>query len=232
MRKTTLLALSAALALLAALPATVHATQREELLRLSWARTIPEPGDPLLVYVTSKHDTKDQERFDEVVMANESMLLAAKFFRCVEMSEEDAAAHALFADVKLNPPAMIAFDSTREDHAVAAGRASGMKVYGMLCKVGQADYETSIPATVREARNLLGSFDRIDAANDAIAIKRRRLDEARSDNDSAKIRKLEREVEKDQSAIDELAEKTQTHWAEIWDLKRKKREGAEEESGE
>ena len=127
---------------------------------------------------------------------------------------------------------MVAFESTRKQHAVAGGRASGMKVYGMLCKLGQVDYETSIAKTVRAARNLLGSFDRIDAAQDALRIKEERLNEARGDGNSAKIRKLQREVDKDQAAIDELSEKTQTRWSEIWDLKRKKRESAETKSAE
>jgi hypothetical protein len=228
MRTPAVLLGSIALGLLLGLPSTGAATQRAQLLELTWGETLPDPGDPLLVYVTASAESRDQDRFDEVVLANESMLLAAKFFKCVEMSIDDAEEHAVFADVKLRAPAMVAFDSTREEHAVAGGRASGMKVYGMLCKVGQVDYETDIAATVRAARNLLGSYDRIDAAQDALGIKQSRLDDARTKGDSAKIRKLEREVEKDQAAIDDLAEKTQTRWAEIWDLKRKQRESAEE----
>ncbi len=115
---------------------------------------------------------------------------------------------------------------------MAAGRASAMRVYGVLCKVGQRDYETSISGTVRAARNLLGSFDRIDAAQDALGIKQERLNKARGDGNAAKIRQLQREVEKDQAAIDALAEKTTTRWSEIWTLKRKKHEGVEQESAD
>ncbi len=230
MRKTTVLLGAVALALLISLPAA--ATQRAALLELPWVRAIPEPGDPLLVYVSSAGDSRDQDRFDDVVMANESLLLAAKFFKCVEMSDKDARELPLFADVKLKAPAIVAFESTRKEHVVAGGRAAAMKVYGVLCKVGQIDYETSVPATVRAARNLLGSFDRIDAAQDALAIKQRRLDEAQGNSNSAKIRTLQKEVDKDQLAIDELSEKTWTRWAEIWDLKRKTRESADEVSEE
>ena len=228
MRRVALGIVSAVL--VAAASFAVAETQRAQLLQLTWGHAIPEAkaGDPatkpLLVYVTSGLDTRDQDRFDEVVLANESLLLAAKFFTCVEVSESEAREHPLFAKIKVKPPSMVAFDSTREKHSVAGGRASGMKVYTMLCKVGQVDYETSISGTVRAARNLLGSFDRIDAAVDALGIKQKRLDDALSKNDSAKIRKLEKEVAKDQAAIDELSETTTTRWAEIWDLKRKVRD--------
>jgi hypothetical protein len=232
MRNTTLLLGTVAFALLIGISAVATATQRAALLQLSWGRTVPEAGKPLLVYVTTGEESRDQDRYDDVVLANESLLLAAKFYTCVEMSDDDARKLPLFAEIKLKAPAMVAFDATRKEHAVAGGRASAMKVYGMLCKVGQTDYETSIASTVRAARNLLGSFDRIDAAQDALGIKQARLDEARGDADSAKIRKLERDVDKDQAAIDELSEKTQTRWSEIWDLKRKKRESADEERAE
>ncbi len=232
MRNATLLLGSVAVALLIGLAAVANATQRESLLQLSWRGAIPKTGDPLLVYISTTEESRDQDRFDDVVMANESLLLAAKFFTCVEMSDDDARKHPLFAEIKIKAPVIVAFDSTREKHAVAGGRASAMKVYGVLCKVGQIDYETSVAKTVRAARNLLGSFDRIDAAQDAIGIKQTRLDEARGDGNSAKIRTLQKDIDKDQAAIDALVEKTQTHWNEIWDLKRKRRESAEEKEAD
>ncbi len=83
---------------------------------------------------------------------------------------------------------------------------------------------------MRAARNLLGSFDRIDAAQDALGIKRERLSEARGEGNAAKVRALEREVEKDQVAIDALSGKSRARWCEVWDLKRKER--GEEEGGD
>ncbi len=239
MHKSTVFPGVIGLMLLIGFPAALDASQRAGLLKLSWGRAIPKaPGNgspaeaprPLLVYVCTEDESRDQDRFDDVVLANESFLLAAKFFVCVRVWEEDAREHPLLADIKYKAPAMVAFDSTRKKHLVAAGRASAMKVYGVLCKVGQHDYKTSISGTVRAARNLLGSFDRIDAARDALGIKLERLNKARGDGNAAKIRQLQREVEKDQAAIDALAEKTRTRWSEIWDVKRKKREGVLEET--
>lgn len=221
-----------AVAVLAGLPSTLNATQRAGLLELRWASAIPKPADPLLVYVVTGNEGRDQDRYDEVVMANESLLLAAKFFTCVQMSDDAAKKHPLFAEINVKGPSMVAFDSTRKQHAVAGGRASAMKVYGMLCKMGEVDYETSVATTVRAARNLLGSYDRMDAAQDALNIKRGRLDEARSEGNTQKILKLQKGVDKDQAALDELTEKTQTRWSEIWDLKRKTRESEKPERTE
>ena len=165
------------------------------------------------------------------MLANESFLLAAKFFTCVRIDEEDAKEHPLLAKLRISAPVMVVFDSTRRNHTVVGG-TSAMKIYGALCKFGQRDYETSISGTVRAARNLLGSFDRIDAAQSALGIKMERLSEARGQGNTSKIRQLEKEVEKDRAAIETLSEKTRKQWSKIWDLKRKKREPAASENAE
>jgi hypothetical protein len=211
-----------------------QAGERSSRLEVPWGRSIPEvdadrgpnadPPKPLLVLIVREKNTRDQERFEEVVMKNESFLLAAKFFRCVEVWEETARKHALFEDIKFRAPAAVAFDSTRKKHAVAGGRASAMKIYGILCKIGQPDYETSIAGTVRAARNLLGKFDQVDAARDSLGIKRQRLDEAMVKGNQGKIATLKRECAKDQKAIDKLYAAAQDRWREIWQLKRKKRD--------
>jgi len=217
-------------------------TRVEGRLEISWGRELPkvegekETGGaeprPLLVLVANEKDTRDQRRFEDVVMKNESFLLAAKFFECVEVWDETARKHPLFEGVRFKAPAVVVFDSTRKEHAVAGGRASAMKIYGLLVKVGQADYETDIAATVRAARNLLGKFDQVDAAREALGIKMDRLDEARADGNRAKIRTLTRECEKDQKALDRLFTEATEEWNRIWTLKRKPREKPEAEDDE
>jgi hypothetical protein len=226
-----LLATAALLLLAATIPAA--AAERENRLRAPFGRTFPkppkegekpkEPPKPLLVYVTCEHDTRDQSRFDDVVMKNESFLLAAKFFRRVRIGEDGAKKNALLKGIRLKAPALVAFDSTRKEHAVAAGRASGNKAYELLVKVGQLDYETGIAKTVRDARNLLGTFDRVDAARGAIGIKEGRLAEAKGKGNVAKIRRLEKELEVERARNEALYEKAQKRWQEIWTLTRKKR---------
>ena len=206
----------------------VLASTRSELLKLSWRGKFPasgssaDPPKPLLVYILCDHDTQDQVRFDNNVLKNESFLLAAKFFDCVQTSEEEAKKNDLLKDLKWKAPVMIAFDSTRKKSGIAGGRAAGMKVYALLVKIGQPDYKTSISKTVRSARNLLGSFDRVDAAREALGIKLRRLSEAKGDGNAAKTRQLQREVAKDQAAIEALLGKTNKQWDKIWTIERKK----------
>ena len=169
------------------------------------------------------HDTRDQDRFEEVALKNESFMLAAKFFYRVRIWESQARKHPLLKDIKFKAPAIVAFDSTRKEHVVAGGRASGMKVYGMLVKVGQLDYVTSVSKTVRDARNLLATFDRVDAAREALGIKIGRLEEAKGKGNQAKIRQLEKEVAADRAKIEALYAKAQKRWNEIWTLRRKER---------
>ena len=78
MRNTIVLLGSVALALLIGLATVATATQRASLLELSWGSAVPETRDPVLVYISTGEESRDQDRFDDVVMANESLLLAAK----------------------------------------------------------------------------------------------------------------------------------------------------------
>jgi len=219
--------------------APILAGERSSRLQVPWGRSLPkdeedrgpnaDPPKPLLALIVREKNTRDQERFEKVVMKNESFLLAAKFFRCVEVWEETARKHTLFEDIKFTAPAAVAFDSTRKTHAVAGGRASAMKIYGILVKIGQPDYQTSIAGAVRAARNLLGKFDQVDAARDSLAIKRQRLDEATVKGNQGKIATLKRSCEKDQKAIDRLYAAAQKEWRRIWTLERKKRERKKDE---
>ncbi len=223
---------------LLAVPVPVLAGERADRLEIPWGSTLPGagkdadplPAKPLLVYVTNEHETRDQRRFDEVLLKNESFLLAAKFFACVKVPEGTARKHALFRGVRFRAPAVVVFDSTRKKHAVAGGRASAMKVYALLVKMGRLDWETDIAKTVRAARNLLGTFDQVDAARDSLSVKEGRLEDARGKKDGAKIRRLEKEIARDRAAMEALYAKAEKRWKEIWSLVRKDRaaEGAKE----
>jgi hypothetical protein len=219
-------------ALLLLLAATAGALERSTRLHVAWRGSIPEaresadgdPPKPLLVYVHLTAPTRDQRRFEEVVLANESALLAMKFFETVKMSEERAKGHPLLEGVRFQAPAVVVFDSTREKRAVADGRASAMKIYSLLCSVGQVDYKTSVGKTVRDARNLLATFDQIDAARDSLGIKKSRLAETQADGKAARARKLEQEIAADQAEIDAMLAKAEKRWDEIWTLTRKTRD--------
>ena len=105
-----------------------------------------------------------------------------------------------------------------------------LKLHVSVCrKIGQPDYKTSIAGAVRAARNLLGKFDQVDAARDALGIKRQRLDEAIVKGNQGKITTLKRSCEKDQKAIDRLYAAATKEWRKIWTLKRKKRESRKDE---
>jgi hypothetical protein len=191
------------------------AQSRASLLEVPWGHEMPaapaaeaapeaEAPKPLLVHVRSEDRSQDQDRFDSTVVTGESVCLGAKFFEVVRIPEHAAREHPLFRDLKFTAPAIVVFDSTRKSSGVAAGRASAMKVFQVMCSVGQADYETPIAATVQEARNLLATFDRVEAADGAMAIKQNRVADAAAKGDAAKARQLERELEAERAVNDRL----------------------------
>jgi hypothetical protein len=220
--------IAAVLALLL-LAAPALPSERGSRTEVHWNSTIPDakktpdgtPPKPLLIYVPPKAPTRDGRRFAEVVLHNETACLAMKFFVTVKVSEDRAKTLPLLSGIRYRVPALIAFDSTRKKHAVATGRASAMKIYGLLCRACQCDYETSVAQTVRNARNLLATFDQIDAARDSLGIKKSRAAEAAADGKGARARKLEQEIVLEQAEIDRMYAKAQKRWEEIWSLRRK-----------
>jgi len=176
---------------------------------------------PLMVVIRSDERTRDQRRFDDVVMKLELVLLAAKFFDCTQIQESKAREHPLLEGIRFDPPSIVVFDSTRQKHAVAPGRASARKAYGTMRKIAQLDYKTSMERTLQKARLLLGRFDQVDAALDALRIKEGRMREAQEKGNLGRTRALQREIEAKRAEMDALYEETDRLWNELWQLERR-----------
>ncbi|MFI5402259.1 MAG: hypothetical protein ACHQ1G_04930 [Planctomycetota bacterium] len=210
-------------------------TERYRRTRMAWGGSLPTPeqlatppaaGDPrpkpLLVYVVSGLQSRDQSRFEEVVVENESFVFAAQFFECVQVSEATARAHQLFEGLKWSAPAVIVIDSSRKTREVAHARASAMKAVDLMRMVGQPDYVSDINETLRKAKVLLGTFDQVDAARDALAIKRARVENALGKGDKARAAVLEKDCDRDEEQMNKLFRETEKEWNELFDLKFKK----------
>ncbi len=210
-------------------------TERYRRTRMVWGGSLPKPeqlatapsrGDPrprpLLVYVQSSLRSNDQARFEEVVVQNESFVVAARFFDCVQVAEAAAKPNPLFEGLKWDAPAILVIDSSRRTREVAHARASAMKAVDLMRTVGQPDYETDINETLRKAKVLLGTFDQVDAARDALKIKRARVDNALSKGDKAKAAVLEEDCDRDEERLNDLFKKTESEWDGLFDLKIKK----------
>jgi hypothetical protein len=207
-------------------------TERYRRTRMNWGGKLPTeeelakppvPGQPrpkpLLVYVASSLRTRDQERFEEVVVQNESFVIAAKFFVCAQVSEATAKTHQLFEGLNWKAPAILVIDSSRQVREVARGRASAMKAVDLMRMVGQPDYVTDINETLRQAKLVLGNFDQVDAGREALKIKRTRVENALGKGDEAKARVLEKECDKDEAELDALFKKTEQEWNDLLKVK-------------
>lgn len=212
-------------------------TERYRRTRMAWNGSLPKtedlakepsPGDPrlrpMLIYIPSSLQSKDQERFEEVVLEDESFVIASHFFDCIQVSENTAKSYPLFEGLRWSAPAVIIIDSSRKTREVSRGRASAMKAVGLMRKVGQPDYESDINETVRKAKILLGTFDQVDAARDALKIKRARVENALAKGDKAGASVLEKDCDKDEEQINDLFKKTEQEWNELFDIKIKKME--------
>jgi len=146
-------------------------------------------------------------------------VIASRFFDCIQVSEASGSKHPLLEGLKWSAPAVIVIDSSRKTREVSRGRASAMKAVGLMRKVGQPDYESDINETVRKAKVLLGTFDQVDAARDALKIKRARVENALAKGDKAGAAALEKDCDKDEEKINDLFKETEKEWNELFDLK-------------
>jgi len=220
------------LVLLAAIaPAEFLRSTRTEI---AWTGKLPtkaridvaaEPGvakhRPLLVYIESDLLSKDQERFDNVVSAIDQFKLATKFFDCVKLKLAEAQKAPFLEDIKLKAPSIIVYSGDRSKYKVAKGRLSSMKAVSVMRSIGQPDYETNIKGTLRSAKVLLGSYDQISDAQNAIDIKTRRWNDSMSKGEKAKAAALRRDLDKDIAAREKHLKETDEKWKKLWTLKRK-----------
>ena len=222
----------AVLACLAALAqAEFLRTTRTEI---AWTGKLPgkarvdvaqEPGvaknRPLLVYIESDLLSKDQERFDNVVAAIDQFRLATRFFDCVKLKLAAAEKEPFLEDIKLKAPSIIVYSADRAKYKAAKGRLSSMKAVSVMRSVAQRDYETNIKETLRVAKVLLGHYDQISDAQNAIDIKTRRWNDSVSKGEKAKAKALRKDIDKDVAARQKHLEETDEKWKELWTLKRK-----------
>ncbi len=207
--------------------------ERYDRTRITWGSQLPEPPEdgqprlkdkqgnrarPLLVCVRADYDTQDQQRFDETVEDVDNFQLATRFFECVQISESLAKKAPLLAGLKFKAPTLIVFNAELTKQEVARGRGGVMKGYAAMRKLGQPTYKTKIRKTLTEAKKLLGQFDQVDAARDALQIKIRRYETALSRGQNAKAATLKKSIDKDQAEIDKLYEKSQAAWTELWKI--------------
>lgn len=208
--------------------------ERHDRTRITWGARLPTPPEdgqprlkdaqgnrprPLLVCVRADYDTQDQQRFDLAVEAVDNFQLATRFFDCVEINESAAKKAPLLEGLNFKAPSLIIFNAELTKRKVARGRAGVMKGYSLMRQLGQPTYKTLIRKTLTEAKKLLGQFDQVDAARDALAIKMRRYETALSKGKNAKAATLKKSIDKDQEEIDELYAESQAAWTELWKLR-------------
>ena len=164
---------------------------------------------------------QDQERFEKA-LAIQQFVLCSRFFNCVQISENDARKHPLLRDVKFKTPCLIVFDSSLKKRTIVRARASAMKAYNAMRRLGQPDYKTPIKETLRKAKILLGDFDQVDEARTVLGLKKTRHKTAVSKREFATAKKLQKEIDRDQGQIDAIYKKATEKWTKIWTLEIKK----------
>lgn len=180
---------------------------------------------PLLVYVTQSTKTQDQERFDNVVESIAQFKLATKFFERVKIPITEANKSVFLEGIRIQAPAILVFGPDRSTYKMSAGRPSAGKAVAIMRRVGQPAWETDMKKTLQQAKVLLARYVQIDAAQNAIDIKKRRHDDAAAKGEQATARALQADLDRDVGKREKYLEETDKLWKELWTLKRRVRDG-------
>ena len=122
----------------------VAGPERDSRIQMAWGGMMPDPDrklvpgqprpKPLLVYVPSNLRTRDQERFENALQIQQ-FVLCSRFFQCVRLSESQARQHPLLR-LKFKVPCLIVFNSSLKKRDVVRARASAMKAYSAMRRIG------------------------------------------------------------------------------------------------
>ncbi len=155
---------------------------------------------PLFVFITDSDATSDlMRKLEDIAFKNEDVGVGSKFFRCVRMTEADAARDRILKDAGRGTPRLVFMRRDYTVHTVIDGRdlkASAI-LKGMKALVSLT-YENNFDRMTRDYKKLLNELDRLDSV-------RQRLDDLKirvqEKGDASSQKKLESEQKEYDSEV-------------------------------
>ena len=153
----------------------------------------------MLVYVTSPDQTqKATRKLEDVVFKNETLAIGTKFFRCVKITESEAAQDRILAAAGRGSPRllMIRRDYT-VDTVVSKNSCNAGKIIRGMKSVVKKTYVNSFDKMVKGYIKLLTRRDGLESVRARLADKKKRLEEKPNAGAAKKLARDQQEYDRD-----------------------------------
>jgi len=145
---------------------------------------------PLWIFVTDSDATSDgMRKLEEIVFKNEDVGVGAKFFKCVRVTEADAARDRILKDAGRGTPRMIFLRRDYTIHSVVDNLKASAVLKAMKSLVAFT-YESNFDRMTRDYKKLLNELDRLDSVRQRLDDLKLRVDQK---GDASSRKKLESE---------------------------------------
>lgn len=168
--------------------------------RSEWA------DEPMMVYIPTD-DPKDviTRKLKSAVFVNEKLGIAAKFFDTIKVSRRDALEDPILSDYAFVTPRVLLLKRDYTVHAALRGKQiTASKLLKAMKSLVRAEYVNDFDKMLRGYAKVLDELDLLASKKAAIDETRKRLEDKPN---GAKARKLEREEEAYDDAMEDLEER-------------------------
>jgi hypothetical protein len=179
--------------------------------------TAPQAADrPFLVLVADAGGGDEVEKIDNVVLKDERIAIGSRAFRAVRMSPEDASSDPILSKAgKTAPRFVIVSADYKSTTVIEDNRLSISSLWDAMKAQASKFYANSLDATVKDMRELMREYDKIDGERTILTAKQEKLKEKKGSEADVK------EVETKLAQIEERQSKAEAKEKTLWELKPK-----------
>jgi hypothetical protein len=165
---------------------------------------------PVLVWICEGGPEPD--KCEEVVFKAEKVALAAKAFRSVRLTHEDAESDPMLKGKGKEIPRVLVVDTERKVTVLEKNKLTASGLFDAMKKVVRDTWKEDVEAKVKAQLKLLTETDKLAAEEQQLAEKEARVsgDDAAAKKDLAEIKKEKEEV---RTKREELATQSKDLWS-------------------
>jgi len=171
---------------------------------------------PMLIYITADDTTNVMTRkLEDISLKDERVGIGAKFFKCIKITEGNAAQDRLLKEHGKSVPRVIFMKRNYEVIGVAEKKKlSASKLNKLMAKLAKAEYKSGFSSMVSKYAKLLNELDRLDDVRARLAADSKRYNE-NPRKYATKLKKLAKE----KAAFDKQMEAWKASEAKLLELK-------------
>lgn len=161
---------------------------------------------PVVVFITKSQTEEERQASDRVMLGNEDVVFALRFFHPVRIDAKDIGDPALRDQYLQAAPAMVFFESNGTNLGEMTGRIDGASLLGRLDKAYATAYEGRLTSQVTKIIETLGRYERQE---DKVADLKKRYDDLKSKAEDATAKNVveaKKKYDDARTALDKIGE--------------------------